>query len=265
MNIQLYNSSRPNFCANPNSPLLKFAHKDFFVNIRGYGKNEDWAEMAIKTTDLGASLIRRGTSGENVLKIITSGIIKANNLEAGEKCTKTGILRINREGWRSQISEAMTEYVIPRYKSYATRIRKVIKAPLEAPDNKLAITRPDTKYPELIHGEPLYINNSLDYIFKKFQTIFPKYINEDVKPENIEEINSTIAEIRWVLAHATPWQRGSDAIANAFMRAMYKAIGIKTYPLAKGVSLDLQAYCTELNKYKQDFTSYFQKAPVIID
>ena len=147
----------------------------FLLNSNFCLANEDWAEMAIKTADLGASLLRRGTSGENVLKIITSGIIKANNLEAGEKCTKTGILRINREGWKSQISEAMTEYIIPRYKSYATRIRKVIKAPLEAPEKKLAITRPDTKYPELIHGEPLYINNSLFSTKNNVDFFYPHY------------------------------------------------------------------------------------------
>ena len=90
MNIQnniFYN--KPSFQANPDSPLLKFANKDFFVNIKGYGKSNEWAEMAIKSTDLGASLIRRGTSGENVLKIITSGIKKANDIGTAEKCAKT--------------------------------------------------------------------------------------------------------------------------------------------------------------------------------
>ncbi len=69
----------------------------------------------------------------------------------------------------------------------------------------------------------------------------------------MDEINETIAEIRWIMAHATPWSRGSDAISNVFMRAMYKAIGIKSYPLQKGVSLDLEAYCTELEDYKSGF------------
>lgn len=264
MNIHNNNNS-PFFGVNPNSPMLKFTPKDFYVNIRGYGKNKEWADIVIKTADLGSSLIRRGTSGENVLKIITSGVKRANKQEFGEKAANTGILRVTRDNWMSQVSDAMTEYIIPRYKSYAERIKSVIAKPLKAPEKKLAMTRPDEKYPELIHGEPLYINQSLDYSLKKFQELFPKYIKNDVKPEDLEHINSTIAEIRWILAHATPWQRGSDAIANVFMRAMYKAMGIKTYPLAKGVSLDLQAYCTELNQYKKDFVNYFQKAPTIAE
>ena len=65
------------------------------------------------------------------------------------------------------------------------------------------------------------------------------------------------------MAHATPWERGSDAISNIFTRAFYKSMGIKTHPSKKGVSFDLQAYCTNLADYKKDFTTYFQKAPEI--
>ena len=59
--------------------------------------------------------------------------------------------------------------------------------------------------------------------------------------------------------------RGSDAISNVFIRAMYKSIGIKSYPLKKGVSLDLEAYCTELEDYKKNFAGYFTKPPKIIE
>ena len=77
-------------------------------------------------------------------------------------------------------------------------------------------------------------------------------------------INSTISEIRWVLAHTTPWLRGSDAISNVFMRAMYKALGIKTFPTKQGVSLDMEAFCTTKEDYIKSFTTYFEKPPVII-
>ena len=81
----------------------------------------------------------------------------------------------------------------------------------------------------------------------------------------MNDINNSIAEIRWILAHATPWERGSDAISNTFIRAIYKAAGIKAYPLKKGVSLDLEAYCTNLTDYKENFTDYFIKKPHIVE
>lgn len=255
-----------NFKANLNSPLLKFAAKDFYVNIRGYGKNKDWADIVIKTADTGANLIHRGTSAENVLKIITSGVIRANRTETSlDKMANTGVLRVDRANWKSQIASAFTCFTIERYKSYADRLIAVRQFPLKSPKPNLAMTRPDEKYPELEHGEPLYINSSLDYIFKLYQKLFPKFITKDVKPQDLNKINSTVAEIRWVLAHATPWMRGSDAISNVFIRSIYKALGIKTYPLAKGVSLDLEAYCTELKDYKLKFPTYFKSPPELVE
>ena len=60
------------------------------------------------------------------------------------------------------------------------------------------------------------------------------------------------------MAHATPWERGSDAISNVFMRVMYKSLGIKSHPLKKGISLDMEAYCTELGDYKKRFPEFFE-------
>ena len=118
---------------------------------------------------------------------------------------------------------------------------------------------------KLFHGMSENINFALDYVFKLSKNIVPKYIIQDVKPQNLQEINETMAEIRWILAHSTPWIRGSDAISNIFMRTMYKAIGVKTYPIKKGISLDLEAYCTNLDEYKKLFPSYFDNPPKIIE
>ena len=118
---------------------------------------------------------------------------------------------------------------------------------------------------EIHHGASSKINSSLNRVFEVGSRIFPRFINEEVKEENLDEVNSNIAEIRWILAHSTPWMRGSDAISNVLMRAMYKAIGVKTYPLEKGISLDLEAYCTELSDYKKYFPSYFENPPEIAE
>ena len=88
---------------------------------------------------------------------------------------------------------------------------------------------------------------------------------KEIKEENLSDFNSLIAEIRWILAHSTPWERGSDAISNTFIRSIYKAAGVKAYPLKKGVSLDLEAYCTDLEEYKSKFPQYFAKPPKIIN
>jgi len=243
---------------------LKFKRADFYVRIRGYGKNKDWADEVIKTADTAVNLIQKDTSCENVIKIIARGVHEANTkvLEAAKRYL-TGMLRTKREGWKSIPSEVTTPYNINKYKIYEERLDKTKGLKIKTPQQGLGVSKPFIieGRKQILHGNSDCINTSLDYIFKLYKNLFPKYLNKNLTPENLADINSTIAEIRWVMAHSTPWMRGSDAISNVFMRAMYKALGIKTYPLKKGISLDLEAYCTSLKKYKTNFTSYFEKSP----
>ena len=257
------------FNANLNSRKLRFKQDDFFVGIRGYGKNSQWADEVIKTADTAVNLIRRDTAAENVLKLITCGIKKANQmtLETAKKIY-TGVLRTEREGWSSaRICDLTTPYSHNKYKSYEEKLDYTAEHPLSA-NYGMDISRPHVYNKNekiILHASSLYINNTLNRVFKLTEQIFPKFIHKNVMPGDMENINSVIAEIRWLLAHSTPWLRGSDAISNVFMRAMYKSIGIKSFPLQKGVSLDLEAFCTELEDYKKHFTGFFIKPPEIIE
>ena len=49
-----------------------------------------------------------------------------------------------------------------------------------------------------------------------------------------------------------------------FAQYTNKALGVKATPLKKGISLDLEAYCTNLGKYKKNFPNYFEKSPTVI-
>lgn len=259
------------FNANLNSQKLKFKPADFFVRIRGYGENNDWAQMVIESADRAVSLIRNKAEPENILKAIASGIKKANqSVKNVFKNKYSGVLRTQRAFWICDDKESdddtklLTYYATNQYQTYKNRLDMRHTSPINISDESIGITRVNNAHC-LIHGHWSKVNSSLDHVFGLTKKILPKYIDKDVKEENLEEIHSTIAEIRWVLAHSTPWVRGSDAISNVFIRAIYKAIGIKTYPLAKGVSLDLEAYCTNLDDYKKKFPKYFEQLPEIIE
>ncbi len=267
MRINSYDST--SFGVNLNSPKLRYDKKDFFVNINGYGKNWLWAYRTKKTADKAVDLVRKDSEPESVLKFITNGIAKANKFcMERNKRSKTGLLRAERDGWESPEwpwGDLITYFGAGRYSLYKARLHETgMNQPITRPNNKIGISRPTYTH-EIIHGNSGCINDSLDYVFELSKKIFPKFIHKEVQSEDMKEVNDTIAEIRWVLAHSTPWVRGSDAISNVFMRVMYKAIGIKTYPLAEGVSLDLEAYCTELEDYKKEFPYYFEKPPEIIE
>ena len=71
-------NNSPSFQANFNSPRLRFKKDDFYVRIRGYGKDPNWAREVKNTADMAVKLIRRDTSAENVLKLVSIGVRNAN-------------------------------------------------------------------------------------------------------------------------------------------------------------------------------------------
>lgn len=259
-----YKMNQPNFGANLNSPKLGLCREDFFIKIKGYGKNEAWADEIIRTTDSAVRMIRKNKTFEHILKVIASGVGDANLLtDDASKRVKTGILRTVRLGWIGLDSDAYTNYKNNRYSCYEEKLDNIADKPLRKFDTSIGMSRPNKK--DIVHGESRLINNALDYVFYLFNCTIPKFINGELTNKNLDEVNNTIAEIRWIMAHATPWLRGSDAISNVLMRAMYKAVGVKVYPPKEGISFDLEAYCTELEDYKKNFPNYFEKPPEVIE
>lgn len=278
-NNNTYNHS---FGINLQSKKLRFNEDDFYVRIKGYGHHSGWAKKIMKTADAVVNFIREKCNFEEALKKTCDGVTEANSLLFDlDKYRHTGVLRTNREGWRYGSDWNVNDGIITkygkgtgnsksnRYKSYVDRFDYVVKNPLKNPYGDISLTRPvhdkDIYGKILDHGNGKSIDKAFEHINKIYDNLYEKYISNEAKEENLKDINDSIAEIRWILAHTTPWERGSDAISNTFIRAVYKAAGIKAYPLKKGVSLDLEAYCTNLNEYKEKFPEYFTKKPEIIN
>ena len=268
-----YNNYQPTFQANLNSPTLKFKREDFYIKIRGYGRNVSWADKIIETADQAVKHIRKTLPFEFVIKHIMLGVKDANRYPLDvDRRVRTGVLRTEREGWISSTDwrdfNLTTHYDTPayqRYRSYEDRFDKTYEIPLTNPYEDISLTIPvhkdGRKY--LRHGKNDYINNAFKHIDTLYKSILEQFVGKDVQEKDLKMINETIAEIRWILAHSTPWERGSDAISNVFMKAIYKALGVKSYEPAKNVSFDLEAYCTELKDYKKNFETYFTQAPTI--
>ena len=277
-----YNTLTPhkkttNFSGNPNSPKLVFHNKDFFINMPGYGKNQQWVEVVKTVADNAVRLIREGKTADEVLQEIAKGIRLANkNCDSATKAYHSGILRTSRKGYGDTGIWAGRDIYTPfgnektiGYNMYTKRLKETITKPLKSPytDVDLTTINKNGIYYEMKHGDALKINNTLDRVGGKYFNLKRNFISqpEKVTEETLNGINSEIAEIRWLMAHATPWERGSDAISNTFMRAMYKSMGIQTFPSKKGVSFDLEAFCTNLPDYQKNFANLFEKPPKVIE
>lgn len=269
------------FGSNPDSTKLLFHNNDFFIKIKGYGKNREWAREVKALTDKAAQMMRKGCSADESLISIAEDMKSANSHCSDKfKVNHTGIIRARRKGygstgiWEGQDLTSYYDSMVKSnysksYSTYKDRFDAVMKKPIKNPYDDICLTRIDKRIMGscIVHGKASCINDALDRVGGIYFNLNRKYIQkpENVTAENLEDINSGVAEIRWIMAHATPWERGSDSISNSFMRALYKSMGIKTYPSKEGVSFDLEAYCTELADYKKNFSGYFEKPPEIID
>ena len=261
------NYNHPTFNANLASPRLKFSQHDFFIKIRGYGKDKNWAQEIIETADSAVRMIRKNRGIENILRMISLGVYEANSKSTdASKRVNTGILRTARIDWfGGEDKDIYTPYDFGgRYSTYSKKINKKRRSPLKAPNDKVGMTIPDGRG-FIRHGEPGKINSSLDYVFELFNKNILPYIKGELTSKDLDKVNDAVAEIRWVMAHSTPWLRGSDAISNVLMRAIYKAVGVKTYPPKRNFSFDLEAYCTPLDEYKKKFPTYFTKPPKVME
>ncbi len=270
---KLRQDSRLSFTSKNNLKVLDFCEDDFFVKIEGYGKNTGWAKEVIRTAENAVHLIKLRNPAETVLINIADGVRKAN-LFTGDlaKQKLTGLLRAQRSGWNS--SSALSDLLITkysnaqncRYKVYYNRLNEVYFNPLRNPYYNFGLTvvehKKDVKY--LAHAESIYVNNAMDRVGTLYYKIINNFLGKPLSKDNMENLHASIAEIRWILAHSTPWERGSDAISNVFMRSIYKALEIKAYPLKPNISLDFEAYCTNLVDYKRKFADYFEKSPQIV-
>lgn len=251
---------------------LDFSPSDFFVNIRGYGQNFEWARDLVLVANNAVSSITSKLPAESVLIGIADGVHQCNRLTCDvNKMKNSGLLRVRRAGWScvDDAPELLTRYSgkgVGRYRVYAKKLDYRILKPLHNPFFNFGMTtvnmRDNNKF--LRHGGFLYVNRALEMVYQRYNKLLNQYPNFKVNKDDLDNFNSSIAEIRWILAHSTPWVRGSDAIANVFVRSLYKAFGIKVHPLKKNISLDLEAYCTELKDYKENFHKYFVKSPEIL-
>ena len=250
----------------------KFCKQDFYIKLPGYGKDSRWAEKIVQTAEEAEMLIRRGWSFENVLKKISIGVSEANKIPLDlARREHTGILRTDRDGWKSEsswkglplITKYGKKFGNKKYNAYEARLDACIESPIRSVHQDVALTRPEVfaGVKQIRHGDSKNINGSFRLLSKLHSFVLKQYLSKDLNENDLKVINNAIAQIRWILAHTTPWERGSDSISNVYMKAMYKALGIKTYPPARGVSFDLEAFCTNLSDYRKNFYMYFEKKP----
>ena len=247
--------------------IFVYKPENFFIRIKGYGKNRDWARRVIQLTDRAAAMIKNRESFSNVLSDIcfyTRQNALNNKNSDRLNLAIAGTLRYitpeNCNGFLKTQYDYESRYG-GRY-SIAFKKFKDPKNNLKSPYEDLKLTRIKVSKKNELSGTMMHVSSAdTKYCIKYIEALYgeiTKYIGKNYTKTDFKNITKKIALLHWIIAHNAPWGRGSDSIANIFIKSILKSLNIKTGSLKPKISLDLEAFCTEYNIYQEKYPSYYE-------
>ena len=234
----------------------------YFIKMLHYAQNLKWAKDINNLTYIASTSILENDDFEDILNIIENGVAYASR-------------DFGMSDWYSKkrqyphtfpiLCGARGEEYLNRYKlhlknndEYKPKANKEYK---DANINKIT-TKSKNGIGEvfIIHDAPREDKiNNIELIKKEFEKL------RRIENPTSYEINRSCAIIKWLFSQETPYDRGSDAISNVLIRAIQHAYNIKISPLKDGISLDFEAFDTDLDDYIARFPYFFKQLPLKID
>ena len=241
------------------------------LNESRYGKNIAWAHEMNNISEIAKTMIKDGASFDEVMDAI-SITYRGNDLkttlfsEVGDNLGRrsSGIYR----GLEDPNINATTPFVKGEdYTEYFTRLTQA--GTRKSPYNDIEITEisysknfmPDRG--AMIHPSNKYVEPGMAHIRERYDELKP-FIEKIQRGETLTKqekniIDDKVSEIYFLMANIMPYKRGSNGISDIFMRSIYKSLDIEQPAIKKGISLDLEAFCLNLNDFKKNWSSFFIK------
>lgn len=247
------------------------------TNEAKYGKNIQWAHEMNVISESAEFLIKQGKSFDEVMAHVAAmyknyDVAKTldSNQEIDSRRLYSGQGRENipDNDWAKATGySAYTSFNKNEgYSEYYERFMKVI-------DKKRKPPYPDVTLTKIIHdagGNTIMahpknstVSATMAHAQKRYEELGPLIAKvksgKQLTPDEKAMAHEKIAEIYFLTANAMPYARGSNGIADIFMRSLYKELGIDMPALKHNVSLDLEAFCMDLDTYKKKWTSFFEQ------
>ncbi len=238
-----------------------------------YGKNFEFAEMMSKLSKETSQTISEGKPFEDVLEKISngyykrkpgSGVYRESNLPPDTIETIYGTF--------ARLDMMSTRYgdsCWGAYKEYIERLDCQLGNRI-LPYKNFTITRNPTTEERgwglikqvMVHPYPEEVLKNMEIISKRYK-VYHKLVNEyklsgNLSLEQKKQADDIISEIYYLMANTCPFKRGSNGISDVLMRSQYSAIGMNKPHVKKGVGLDLEAFCMNLDEYKLKWNSFFE-------
>jgi len=257
--------------------LLKqmFEESKFFSRVSTcemmYGKNFAFAEMMSQLSKKTSKLISNGKSFEDVLNQIAKGYSKETTINSNlpNRIDKSGIYRGDAtkppeiiEDW-GRVDSCITGYglygVKDGYKAYVERLNANLNKRISPYENFTLTKRFDETMLHPYHEEVAKNMEIISSRYEEFQKLVENYNKTgNLTTEQRDKADNIISEIYYLMANTCPFKRGSNGISDVLMRSQYSALGINMPHIKKGVGLDLEAFCMNLDEYKLKWNSFFE-------
>ncbi len=228
----------------------------FFIRMKGYRKNEAWAEEIIELTQMITSLIEEDADFNEILEATADGIQKIyDSADFGAPKNKNlgFIIYENNRGceYTKEYLKWLNGLDILEGKSPRSN-----EEYLRANVCRIMKLRPDTNgYYKIIVERGNGAPRNLQLAKKEFEKL------RSIKNPTDEEINRSAATIQWLIAQESPYERGNDSIANVLTKAIYLAYGMKISPIKEGKSFDFEAFYSDLDDYIEKYPNLFEIPP----
>ncbi len=245
------------------------------INELKYGKNIQWAHEMNVISELASSRISAGDDFDEVMEIISDGYsgfdkstTLASNGELNDRRQYSGVYR----GYDNPDLYAQTPF--NNQNSYVEYFEKFKEADCvngagknrKSPYPDMELTKIfvlDENHGLMFHPYNKTVNAGMQHVKEKYDELAPLF--EKVKnggsltKQELEMANKNIAEMYFLLANIMPYARGSNGISDIFMRSVYKSLGIEQPALKHGISLDLEAFCVDMDTFAQKWDIFFEE------
>lgn len=229
-----------------------------------FGKNFDFAIMANNLFEKVTKLINEGINLENILKQIepdyTNNTDKYREkrlfyhtgyrgVSAGNDPSDDAITPFDKdtygENYHKRFTDNINNRIPPHYGFIPTKIFMYT-----------------SWQGRLQHPNSEQVDNNMKIVsvrYKIFQSIVEKYQKTKVlNASEREQADKIIAEMYYLMANTCPFHHGTNGICDILMRGQYAALGINKPHIKYGVSLDLEAFCMNLDEYKLEWKNFFE-------
>lgn len=243
------------------------------VNEQNYGKNIQWASKMNDISNGAEYLISQGKDFDSVLSYIAgeyhaydeSTTLATNHSKLYDRRLASGKYRGDDipNGYYTTSFDNIDNY--SEYFDRFARQNGVRKAPYDDIELTQILYNKhvgDGSSGTMYHPANKYVEPGLNHVrerYNELQPLFDKVKNgQKLSKQDINYANEKIAEIYFLMANVMPYERGSNGISDILMRSIYKGLGIEQPALKHGVSLDLEAFCMDLNEYKKKWNCFFE-------